>query len=205
VIEKMAESLEKLHNRILSDARLKAAGIVEQAEEKSKQILEESQTQAQRDANDILSRASLEAESIRRSILSSRIRANRLRILDEKNKIVQSVLKSVEQRLSDVARSDQFESTLKRLVLEAVEAVGAENAVVKVGFRNADKKSLQSLGQTLPKGTQFLADEAVIDDLGGVIATDSEGKMVFNNSLKARIERLDNQLLTTISSTIFGE
>jgi len=197
--------LEKLHNRILSDARLKAAGIVEQAEEKSKQILDESRAQAQRDAIDILSRAGLEAESIRRSILSSRIRANRLRILEEKNKIVQSVLKSVEQRLSDIARTDQFESTLKRLVLEAVEAVGTDNAVVKVGFRNAEKKGLQSLGQSLPKGTKFLADETVIDELGGVIVSDPEGKMSFNNSFKARIERLDNQLLTTISSTVFGE
>ena len=44
-----------------------------------------------------------------------------------------------------------------------------------------------------------------IDELGGVIASDPEGKMSFNNSFKARIERLNNQLLTTISSTIFGE
>ena len=200
----MSESLEKLHNRILSDARLKAAGIVEQAEEKSKQILEEAKAQAQRDANDILSRAGLEAESIRRSILSSRIRTNRLRILDDKNKIVQSVLKSVEQRLSDIASTDQFEPTLKRLVLEAVEAVGTDNALVKVGFRTAQKKNLQSLGQSLPKGTKLLADDTPIDDLGGVVASDPEGKTIFNNSFKARIERLDNQLLATIASTIFG-
>ncbi len=197
--------MEKLHNRILSDAKLKAAGIVEQAEDKSKQILDEAQAQAQRDANDIISRASLEAESIRRSILSSRIRANRLRILDEKNKIVQSVLKSVEKSLSNIASSDQFESTLKRFVAEAVEAVGTVNALVKIGFRNADKKSLQSLGQSLPKGTKLLAEETAIDDLGGVVASDPEGKMIFNNSFRARLERLDNELLTTISSTIFGE
>ena len=197
--------MEKLHNRILSDAKLKAAGIVEQAEDKSKQILDEAQAQAQRDANDIISRASLEAESIRRSILSSRIRANRLRILDEKNKIVQSVLKSVENSLSNIASSDQFESTLKRFVAEAVEAVGTVNALVKIGFRNADKKSLQSLGQSMPKGTKLLAEETAIDDLGGVVASDPEGKMIFNNSFRARLERLDNELLTTISSTIFGE
>ncbi len=201
----MAESLDKLHNRILSDARLRAAGIVEQAEDKSKQIVEEAHTQAQRDADDILSRASLEAESIRRSILSSRIRANRLRVLDQKNKIVQSVLKSVEQSLLDVAGSAQFESTLKRFVAEAVEAVGTDNAVVKIGFRNADRKSLQSLGQSLPKGTKLLTDETAIDGLGGVVASDPGGKMIFNNSFRARLERLDNQLLTTISSTIFGE
>jgi len=201
----MAESLEKLRSRILSDARLKAEGIVGEAEDKSKQILDGAQALAQRDASEILSRATLEAESIRRSILSSRIRANRLRILEEKNKIVQSVLKSVEQRLSDIASSDQFESTLKRFVAEAVEAVGTDNAVVKIGFRNADKKSLQSFGQSLPKGTKLIANETAIDDLGGVVASDPGGKMIFNNSFRARLERLDNQLLTIISSTIFGE
>jgi vacuolar-type H+-ATPase subunit E/Vma4 len=201
----MAESLDKLQNRILSDAKLKAAGIVEQAEDKSKQIVEEAQAQAQRDANDILSKANLEAESVRRSILSSRIRANRLRILDEKNKIVQSVLRSVEQSLSDIADSDQFESTLKRFVAEAVEAVGTDNAVVKIGFQKAEKKSLQSLGHSLPKGIKLVTEQTAIDDLGGVLASDPEGKTIFNNSFKARLERLDNQLLTIISSTIFGE
>ena len=201
----MAESLEKLHSRILSDAKLKAAGIVGEAEDKSKQILDEAQAQSQRDASDILSRATLEAEGIRRSILSSRIRANRLRILEEKNRIVQNVLKSVERSLSEIAGSNQFESALKRFVAEAVEGVGTDNAVVKIGFRNADRKSLQSLGQSLPKGTKLIADETAIDDLGGVVASDPGGKMIFNNSFRARLERLDNQLLTIISSTIFGE
>src|SRR6266704_1093423 len=140
----MAESLEKLHNRILSDAKLKAADITREAEEKARQIVDESRAQAQKDAGEILSKANLEAESIRRGILSSRIRANRLRILEEKNKIVQTVLKSVEQRLSDIARSDQFQSTLKRLVLEAVQAVGTDNALVRVGFRNAEETGRQS-------------------------------------------------------------
>jgi vacuolar-type H+-ATPase subunit E/Vma4 len=201
----VAESLEKLHNRILSDAKLKAAGIIEHAEDKSKQILNEAHAQAQKDTDDILARAGLEADSIRRSILSSRIRANRLRILDEKNRIVQSVLKSVESNLSDIAGSDHFESALKRFVSEAIEVVGTDNAVVKVGFRNTSKKTIQSLGQLLPKGVKLLADETPIDDLGGVVASDPEGKTIFNNSFRARLERLDNQLLTIISSTIFGE
>ncbi len=147
----------------------------------------------------------MEAESIRRGILSSRIRANRLRTLGEKNKIVQNVLSSVEQSLSDIASSDKFESALKRLALEAAEAVGTDNAVVRVGFRNAEKKALQSIGSSLPKGTKLVTNESPIDDLGGVIASDPDGKTVFNNSFKARIQRLDNQLLTTISSTIFSE
>jgi len=204
-LKELAESLEKLHSRILSDAKLKAAEIIRDAEEKAKQILDGARAQAQRDADEILSKASLEAESIRRGILSSRIRANRLRVLDEKNKIVQSVLESVEQRLSDIARTDQFQPALKRFIAEAVDAVGTDDTVVRVGFQNAERKSLDSLGQTLPKGTRFVVEEKPIDDLGGVIASDVGGKIIFNNSFRARLERLDNRLLTTISSTIFGE
>jgi len=44
-----------------------------------------------------------------------------------------------------------------------------------------------------------------IDDFGGVIATDPEGRVVFNNTFKSRLERLDNQLLTLIASTVFSE
>jgi len=197
--------LEKLHNRILSDAKLKAADVIREAEEKARQSVEESRVQAQKGADEILSKANLEAESIRRGILSSRIRANRLRVLDEKNKIVQSVLKSVEQRLSDIASTDQFQPALKRFVAEAVDAVGADDIVVRVGFQNAERKSLDSLGRTLPTRTRFVVEDKSIDDLGGVVAGDVGGKMIFNNSFRARIERLDNQLLTTISSTIFGE
>src|SRR4029077_8159405 len=131
----MAESLDKLHNRILSDAKLKAADINREAEEKARQNVDESRVKAQKDADEILSKASLEAESIRRGILSSRIRANRLRLLDEQNKIVQSVLQSVEQRLSYIAGTDQFQPALKRFVAEAVDAVGVDNAVVRVGFQ----------------------------------------------------------------------
>jgi vacuolar-type H+-ATPase subunit E/Vma4 len=204
-LKEMAESLDKLHNRILSDAKLKAADINREAEEKARQSVDESRVQAQKDADEILSKANLEAESIRRGILSSRIRANRLRLLDEKNKIVQNVLKSVEQRLSDIASTDQFQPALKRFVAEAIDAIGMDDTIVRVGFQNAERKSLDSLGRTLPTGTRFVVEDNPIDGLGGVVAGDVGGKMIFNNSFRARIERLDNQLLTTISSTIFGE
>lgn len=201
----MSESLEKLHNRIMSDAKLKASEIISEAEVKAKQSTEEAQVKAQKETDEILSKASLEAENIRRSILSSRIRANRLRILDEKNRIVQEIILSVEQRLAEISSTDQFLPTLKRFVTEAVEAIGSDEAIVKVGFKNSETKSLDSIGKTLPKGTRFVVESRPIDDLGGVVASDSKGETIFSNSFKARLQRLDNQLLSTISSTVFGE
>jgi vacuolar-type H+-ATPase subunit E/Vma4 len=204
-VNRMPESLEKLQNRILSDARLRAEETVKEAEAKTRQILEEARQRAQRESDEIIAKARVEAESIRRSILSSKVRVNRLRILDEKNRIVQDIIQTVENQLSGIARSEQFENTAQRFVSEAVRAVDSEQPIVRVGFKDASKKNLDGITKVLPKGGKLVVDEKPIDDFGGVIATDPEGKVIFNNTFKSRLERLDNQLLTLISSTVFGE
>ena len=201
----MFESLEKLQNRILSDARLKAEERTKEAQAKAQENLEEAKRRAQKDSEEIIARANVDAESIRRSILSSKVRVNRLRILDEKNRIVQDVIRTVEDQLSSIARTDQFGSTAQRFVTEAVKAVESDQPIVTIGFRDATKKNLDGMSRVLPKGGKLVIDEKPIDEFGGVVATDPEGRVVFNNTFKSRLERLDNQLLTLISSTIFRE
>jgi V/A-type H+-transporting ATPase subunit E len=201
----MSESLEKLKNRILSDAKHKADETIKDSQAKSQQILEEAKQRAQKESEEIITKANVEAESIRRSILSSKVRVNRLRILDEKNRIVEDIIHSVEDRLSSISKSEQFEETAQRFVTEAVKAVDTDQPVVRIGFRDVSKKNLDGISRVLPKGGKLVIDEKPIDDLGGVVATDPEGRVVFNNTFKSRLERLDNQLLTLISSTVFGE
>ena len=201
----MSESLEKLQTRILSDAKNKAEETIKDAQAKSQQILEDAKQRAQRESEEIIAKANVEAESIRRSILSSKVRVNRLRILDEKNRIVEDIIHSVEDQLLSISKSEQFEETAQRLVTEAVKAVDTDQPVVRIGFRDVSKRNLDGVSRVLPKGGKLVIDEKPIDDLGGVVATDPEGKVVFNNTFKSRLERLDNQLLTLISSTVFGE
>ena len=204
-MNKMSESLEKLQNRILSDAKHKADETIKDSQAKSQQILEEAKQRAQREFEEIIAKANVEAESIRRSILSSKVRVNRLRILDEKNRIVEDIIHSVEDRLSSISKSEQFEETAQRFVTEAVKAVDSDQPIVRIGFRDVSKKNLDGVSRVLPKGGKLVIDEKPIDELGGVVATDPEGKVVFNNTFKSRLERLDSQLLTLISSTVFGE
>src|ERR1700756_2093367 len=201
----MPESLEKLQNRILSDARLKAEEIIKDTQTKAQHILEEAKQRAQRESEELIAKANVEAENIRRSILSAKVRVNRLRILDEKNRIVQEIIRSVEDQLSSIAKSNHFEDTAQRFVTEAVKAVDSDQPIVTIGFKDATKKNLDGISKALPKGGKLVIDEKPIDVFGGVVATDPEGKVVFNNTFKSRLERLDNQLLTLISSTVFGE
>jgi len=204
-VNRMSESLEKLQNRILSDAKHQAEETIKEAQTKAQQILEEARQRAQKESEEIIARANVDAEAIRRSILSSKVRVNRLRILDEKNQIVQDIIHTVEDQLSSIAKSEQFEDTAQRFVTQAVKAVDADQPVVRIGFRDVSKKNLDGISRVLPKGGKLVIDEKPIDDLGGVVATDPEGRVIFNNTFKSRLERLDNQLLTLISSTVFGE
>jgi len=201
----MSESLEKLQNRILSDAKHKADETIKDAQAKTRQILEEARQRAQKESEEIIAKANVEAEAVRRSILSSKVRVNRLRILVEKNRIVQDIIDTVEDRLSSIAKSEQFEDTAQRFVTEALKAVDTEQPIVRIGFRDASKRNLDGISRALPKGGKLVIDEKPIDELGGVVATDPEGRVVFNNTFKSRLERLNNQLLTLISSTVFGK
>ena len=201
----MPESLKKLQNRILSDARLKAEDIIKDTQTKAQHILEEAKQRAQRESEEIIAKANVEAENIRRSILSAKVRVNRLRVLDEKNRIVQEIIRSVEDQLSSIAKSNHFEDTAQRFVTEAVKAVDSDQPIVTIGFKDATKKNLDGISRVLPKGGKLVVDENPIDGFGGVVATDPEGKVVFNNTFKSRLERLYNQLLTLIASTVFSE
>ena len=201
----MSDSLEKLQHLILSDARLKAEERTKEAQTKAMENLEEAKRRAQKESEEIIAKARVDAESVRRSILSSKVRVNRLRILDEKNRIVQDIIHTVEDELSSIATTDRFENTAQRFVTEAVKAVESDQPIVRVGFIDATKRNLDGMSRVLPKGGKLVVDEKPIDEFGGVIATDPEGRVVFNNTFKSRLERLDNQLLTLISSTIFSE
>lgn len=204
-MNRVSESLDKLHNRILSDAKLKADETIREAQAKADQTIAEARQRAQKEADELLAKAKLEAEAVRRSILSSKVRANRLRILDEKNRIVQEVLGAVEEKLSNIAKSSRFGETAQRFVAEAVKAVDSDQPVVRLGFKGSSKQNLDSVSKVLPKGSKLVFEENPIDGLGGVIASDAEGRIIFNNSFRSRLERLDSQLLTLIASTIFGE
>ncbi|MBO0888921.1 V-type ATP synthase subunit E [Candidatus Bathyarchaeota archaeon] len=201
----MSESLDKLQNRILSDAKLKADDIIREAQTKAEQILSEARQKAEKESDEIAAKSRLEAEAIRRSILSSKVRANRLKILDEKNRIVQDIVKTVEERLSSIAESKNFDETAERFVSQAVKAVDSNQPVIRLGFKDATKKHLDAVSKSAPKGSKVVFEDEPIDELGGVIASDEEGRVIFNNSFRSRLERLDSQLLAMISSTIFGE
>jgi len=204
-VNRVSESLDKLHNRILSDAKLKADETIREAQAKADQTIAEARQRAQKEADELLAKAKLEAEAVRRNILSSKVRANRLRILDEKNRIVQEVLGAVEEKLSNIAKSSRFGETAQRFVAEAVKAVDSDQPVVRLGFKGSSKQNLDNVSKVLPKGSKLVFEEDPVDGLGGVVASDAEGRVTFNNSFRSRLERLDSQLLTLIASTIFGE
>ena len=201
----MSQSFEKLQNRILSDAKLKAGELIREAEAKAKQMEEAAKAEAKKEAEAFLAKARLDAEALRRRILSSKVRANRLRLLEEKNRIVQSILSGVEERLSVISDTPGFMDTVKKMVNEAVEAVGADQAVVRVGFNQASSKGLDSLSKDLPRGAKLVVEEGALDQLGGVVASGASNRVTYNNSFRARMDRLDTQLLTVISSIVFGE
>jgi vacuolar-type H+-ATPase subunit E/Vma4 len=111
----------------------------------------------------------------------------------------------MEERLSAIGQSPQFMDNLKRMVTEAVDALATDQALVRVGFDNVRGKDLGPMTSSLARGAKLVVEDGAIDGLGGVVATDAQGRISYNNSFRARMDRMDSQLLALISSTVFGE
>jgi len=129
-----------------------------------------------------------------------------LKLLEERNKIIQSVLSDVRTRLSGISTTRDFQDTVKKLTAEAVDAIGSERPVVRLGFAKATKTGFDSLNSAVPKGSKIEYDDTLADeDIGGVVVSNPDGKLAYRNTFRARLDRLDRELLTLISSTIFGD
>src|SRR5207245_9920889 len=114
-------------------------------------------------------------------------------------------LTEVEERRYASATTGNFQEVVKRLATESIDAIGSDHATLKIGFPKTSRDKFNLPADALPRGVTVVYDEKLAEELGGVVASDSEGKIAYRNTFRARLDRLDRELLTLVSSTIFGE
>jgi len=133
-------SVEKIVEKILSDARAEAQQMLESARSQAAQIREQAQLEAQRQRELILARAQQEAQSRRRAQLAAATAAARNAVLEAKRTVLAKVFEHVAERLATMP-APEYKSWLLRLLVESSET-GDEEVILSPGDR-------QTLGETL--------------------------------------------------------
>lgn len=202
------EAIDGLRRAILSDAREMARAEIRQAEQLSQAEQERARQEAEAERARILREAGREAEAIRRQATSSAQVATRLRMLEAREKLIQEVLDRASQSIRRERGSKALRSALPRLVLQAAREAGGGELVVQTssGYSNLlTQRLLEEIQSGLARegvAAKLRKAEQPVDVMGGAIVRRVDGSVVVDNSIEARMRRMEATLRGLIWETL---
>ena len=171
--------------------------------------------EAERRAEEILKARVEEARRAARRKLRMELHRARLegsmRLQKFKNELLERVFDEATARLREFVerRRDEYARVLRGLIIEALGALGEGEFIVLVNKRdwNLAGSMLPSIEEEMRRRGRSLKlhlGEEAIDVMGGVVVISADGRLIYNNSLEARLERVKNMLAGEILRILMG-
>jgi vacuolar-type H+-ATPase subunit E/Vma4 len=126
-------------------------------------------------------------------------------LLEQREKLLEEVFDTAEQRLSSVLRGSDYRQTAQRLFKEALLQLGSDTAMVR-----ADEETLKTLSTSVIENVskemqmQIKLGDPLEKGLG-VIAETEDGHRQYDNTLETRLKRMQDTLRSSVYRILMGE
>ncbi len=217
---------EDARNRIDQMIRL----IKDEAEEKAKMIIEEAKQKMQKEKNKVynfqreklISEYDLkeEQDQVEKRLQKSRkINQTRLEMQNYRNKLLQNLKGELEEQLREKIRNkDKYKTLMKDLIMQGLIRLLEKNVVIKC--RKKDVKLVTSLFDEIKKDFKNFLKKSIDqeptvnleifknnylkeEEIGGVVLYCKRYKIVYDNSLRARLDLCFNDSIPDIRKMMF--
>jgi vacuolar-type H+-ATPase subunit E/Vma4 len=205
MIKTIDERMQALAQAVMNDAGSEAEKIKAEALQKAETIRLQAQQQAEAERKQIIDHARQQAASIKsQNVSSTKLKAQMLWI-ERREKMFDKIFETARQRMTDTTQWSNYNEIVHQMVEEAVGYLGAKTARI-----HADKITYAMLSDGM---LQQIASELQLDlQLGeklqqgtGVIAETIDGHRQFDNTLEARLHRLQDSLRSPVYHILMGE
>ena len=148
------------------------------------------------------------------SAYSNRLNQSRLKILQARDQVVESIFQEARSRLTQIVSSPSYKTLLSKLVLQALFL--CMESKVHIICKKQDVAAVQSVipdavkqyKAALGKDTEVILnvkDFLPEDCSGGIVASALDGKIRLTNTLDARLDLLGQEMLPEIRNMLFGQ
>lgn len=199
------DSMKALTDNVLSEAQAEAEQLLEEARKKADGIRQHAQEQAEVERKGIVDQASREADRVRSQAVSTAQLNARTMQLESREELLTGVIDKARKQLNTIQQWTDYDQIAKHLLQEALVHLRANEVQV-----HADP------------ATQNLLTGKVLDDLSkelnikiqmgkpldhgvGVLAETLDGRRQFDNTLETRLNRMQNELRSLAYHTLMGE
>jgi vacuolar-type H+-ATPase subunit E/Vma4 len=199
------ENLQTLSRAIESEAHAEAEEILANAQAKVEAIRQRAQAQTAAERKEILERATEEAERLRsQTIATTQLKARTLQ-LERREKLLDNVFETARQQLPAVRQWTTYGEIAHQLLREALQHLGANPARILADEQTRVVLTDQVLTEISEElKVQVQLGEVLTQGIGVIVET-PDGHRQYDNTLDARLNRLQNVLRPAVYHLLMGE
>ncbi len=206
--QKNDESSEALLREIEEQSQKEAESILEQAEKDARAVLERADTEAKTIRSEILQKSRVQAEGIRKRILSGVHLEIKKQGLQNREQIVVGLLKKVEEKLHSLRETEAYGDILRFWIEEGIHALPDMNLRIIPGALEKKWITPEFLAQIvkesgLDKPVSLKVSPETFPE-GGAIIESEDGRMRFDNRFPARMQRKREAMRQFIKKQLGG-
>jgi len=190
--------LEQTVDKILNRTQNEILEGLQKTHEESQQKLTNSNNALEQEYDRILDEAKKESEKMEKQIVGSSDLESRNKQLLLVEESVKKVFDNAIEKIRKTDRNEAYSNLINTLLKESTDALGTSEVIVSTN--SADKNVVKS---NLSKFSGAELSSDTIECLGGVEVKSKDGTMTFNNTIDAKLERM-NPLIRKQIATKFG-
>ena len=201
------DGTEKIIEMIQAKAEEEKKRILDDAENEQRIRLEVAQKKAEEKAKVIVSKAQSELKAeLDRYESSAKLKVKQ-KTLQAKESVIQDVLEASKAKLKTRVSSKKYEEDLTRLIVNGVDALDGDkfelvyprNVKTQVTTTVAEKAIEKEIGKKI----KISISKDTVRSEGGVVVRTSDGERWVDNTIEARMERLESDIRYAITNALF--
>ncbi|MFO7889232.1 MAG: V-type ATP synthase subunit E family protein [bacterium] len=204
------KNYDLLISEIKKQSRKEIKEIKEQAEKERQETISKARKEGEKIRSEMMSEAEQKCDDLKKKILSGVHLEIKKKNLDNQEKLIFWFNAEVRKRLDRFRSSDQYKQILKEWIIEGISAIDKKDLIITVGEvekKFTDKKYLQQaidfIKDKQGKNLTCRVSDEILNE-GGVIITDLDEKISFDNSFSARMQRKQDEIRLLIVEKFIG-
>ncbi|MGP3667830.1 MAG: V-type ATP synthase subunit E [Candidatus Bathyarchaeota archaeon] len=197
--------ISKISEEIIAEAQAEAQKRIEEAKKEAEEIVNKAKAEAENEAEKIKVRVVEEARFIEARKLSEARRQFSLKILEEKNKLIEEAFNEALNRLKKIVETELYTQSLSKLIETIAPQLGETNLKISLNHRDLKHKDAILRMLNLPANIKITFDNHPINSIGGFILSTLDGRIRINETLEERAKAVKTAMRRDIAKLLFGE
>lgn len=184
-------SVEKIIERIKTDAEKQVQHIIDEAEKQSHIIINTAKAEAEREAAAILKVGQLESENAKKILLSKAMQEIKRDMMNAKEEIIEQCFSQALEHLASLPE-DRYRKFVMGLIRQGKKRLGDDCTLS--GSRPVDKEIADK---------EKVAVRGTINSIGGVILHSSDGTITIDNTFERLLSRRKDEIRIHVGKLLF--